>query len=104
LTDVQQSPSINDSGVVAFTGVTASGNNIYVSDTSGAALRNLTSNFTAPNRVFTPSPQINNTNQVIGHERFNDAQGLHHLLRRWDGSATNPQAPVIIAGSNLVNL
>jgi uncharacterized repeat protein (TIGR01451 family) len=100
LTDVQQSPSINDNGVVAFTGVTATGNGIYVSDVSGATLRNLTSNFTAPNRVFTPSPQINNSNQVVGHERLTDATGLHHLLRRWDGNPTNPQTPTIIAGAN----
>jgi hypothetical protein len=102
LTDVQQSPSINDSGVVAFTGVTASGNGIYVSDVSGATPRNLTSNFTAPNRVFTPSPQINNSNQVVAHERLTDAQGLHHLLRRWDGSPTNPQTATIIAGANFI--
>ena len=101
-TDVQQSPSINDNGVVAFAGVTTSGNGIYVSDMSGATPRNLTSNFTAPNRVFTPSPQINNSNQVVAHERLTDAQGLHHLLRRWDGSLTNPQTPVIIAGANFL--
>lgn len=104
LTDVRQSPSINDNGVVALTGLTANGTSVFLSDTSGATLRNITANFMAPNRTFTPSPQINNSNQVIAHDLSTDAQGVHHLMRRWDGSATNPQPPTIIAGSNLLNL
>lgn len=102
LTDVSQSPSLNDKGVVAFTGVTAAGNGIYLSDVSGATLRNITSAFTSPSRVFTPSSQINNTNQVVAHDRLTDASGLHHLLRRWDGSPMNPQPSFIIAGANFV--
>lgn len=104
LTDVRQSPSINDNGVVALTGLTANGTGVFLSDVSGAALRNITTNFTAPNRTFTPSPQINNSNQVIAHDLAVDAQGNHHLMRRWDGNATNPQPPTIIAGANLLNL
>lgn len=104
LTDVRQSPSINDSGVVALTGVTATGTSVFLSDMSGATLRNITTNFMALNRTFTPSPQINNSNQVIAHDISTDGQGVHHLMRRWDGNATNPQAPTIIAGSNLLNL
>lgn len=101
LTDVSQSPSINDNGVVAFTGVTAAGNGIYLSDVSGAALRNITSSLTATNRFFTSTPQINNSNRVVAHERLVDAQ-IRHLLRRWDGSVMNPQPSVIIAGANFV--
>jgi hypothetical protein len=104
LTDVRQSPSINDNGVVALTGVTATGTSVFLSDVSGAALRNITANFMAPNRTFTPSPQINNSNQFIAHDLAVDAQGNHHLMRRWDGNATNPQPPTIIAGANLLNL
>jgi uncharacterized repeat protein (TIGR01451 family) len=104
LTDVRQSPSINDNGVVAFTALTPTGTSVFLSDVSGATPRNITSNFMATNRTFTPSPQINNLNQVIAHDLAVDAQGNHHLMRRWDGNATNPQPPTIIAGANLLNL
>ena len=104
LTNVSQSPSLNENGVVAFTGVTTSGNSLFLSDVSGATPRNISSLFMAPTRLFTPSPQINNTNQVVAQDLFADAQGNHYLLRRWDGSPMNPQPAFIIAGANLQGL
>jgi uncharacterized repeat protein (TIGR01451 family) len=103
LTDVSQSPSINDSGVVAFTGQTASGNGIFLSDLSGATPRNITSTFTSPSRFFTGTPQINNSNQVIAYDRLVDTS-VRYLIKRWDGAAANPQPAVVVAGSNYVGL
>ncbi|MEK6299369.1 MAG: PKD domain-containing protein [Acidobacteriota bacterium] len=91
LTSLFAAPSINDQGLVSFTGKTG-GFNVFIS----AAPASYTSlNGGGTNNVISGNSQISIANQIITLETI---IGLNQqLLRVWDGNATNTST--VVAGS-----
>lgn len=85
ITGIQDSPSINDFGLVAFSGSLAGGTSIFVADGT-ADPKNITPGFVSPNRSFSRSVKINNNYQVLSQELVT---GPLTLIRLWDGTKTN---------------
>src|SRR5450755_1697877 len=80
-------PSINDNGLCAFTGTTAAGQTIWVSDGDlfqprdiNPGQANLGRNF------FDPQLQINTNNQVIAKDFI---QGVSQNIRLWNANLTD---------------
>jgi hypothetical protein len=96
ITNVNAGPSINDSGLVAFTGNTAAGSIVFTADGRNPVrvIRGAVSGTTWGGFV-----QINNSNFLIGQSFISSVGG--NTITRFD---TNPSTPTstIIAGANLV--
>ena len=80
-------PSINDNGLCAFTGTTAAGQTIWVSDGHLIQLRNINPGQANLGRnFFDPQLQINTNNQVIAKDFV---QGSSQNIRIWDANLTD---------------
>lgn len=80
-------PSINDNGLVAFTGTTAAGQTIWVSDGHLIPPRNINPGQANLGRnFFDPQLQINTNNQVIAKDYI---QGVSQNIRLWNANLTD---------------
>ena len=80
-------PSINDNGLCAFTGTTAAGQTIWVSDGNLFRPRDINPGQANPGRnFFDPQLQINTNNQVIAKDYV---QGASQNIRLWDANLTD---------------
>jgi len=80
-------PSINDNGLCAFTGTTAAGQTIWVSDGHLIQPRNINPGQANLGRnFFDPQLQINTNNQVVAKDFV---QGVSQNIRIWDANLTD---------------
>ena len=87
LTGLFDSPSVNDLGMVAFSGQLTAGQSVFVGD--GTSLpRNITPGFVSATRRFSRAVQINNANQVIAQDSVTGSPPAT-LVRIWDGTGTS---------------
>lgn len=86
LTGMGNSPSVNDKGQVAFTGLLSSGDGVFVGD--GKSLKNITPGFVGNNRTFGSAVQINNAGKVVARDRLSGAPP-NTLIRIWDSAQDN---------------
>ena len=84
LTGLGREVSINDGGKVAFVGMVAEGQALFVADGT-AAPSNITSGPTHSTRSFAPNVHINNQDQVLAREE--DVETGRDLLRIWNGDS-----------------
>jgi hypothetical protein len=93
LTGLSNSPSINDSGKVAFIGNYSDGQGILVGD--GTSLTNINPAFShTPSRTYGPFAEINNSDQVIAVDRVSGSPPLSRL-RTWDASTTSSSFQIL---------
>ncbi|HRW07768.1 MAG TPA: Ig-like domain-containing protein, partial [Caldilineaceae bacterium] len=89
LIGIEDGPSINDRGAVAFVGKLATGvgsQAVFVGGLPAASnsLIQISSGFIAPNHRFNRSVQINNNDKVIAQDFEGDAGGQHTRIRVYD--------------------
>ena len=96
LTGIEDQPSINDDGIVAFVGKLAGAEGVFVADGMSAPT-NITPSF-GSGIDYTPAVQINNDNKVVANQRFS---GLLTAVRVWDGN--NPDTFETVATGQFGN-
>lgn len=90
-------PAINDNGLVAFTGTTAAGQTIWVSDGHLIPPRNINPGQANLGRnFFDPQLQINTNNQVIAKDYI---QGSSQNIRIWNANLTDSFTYLARAGT-----
>src|SRR5688572_23574240 len=97
LTGIGDSPSINDEGTVAFVGVLAGGQGVFIGNGFGDPV-NITPAFVSPTRVFGRAVQINNTRQVLARDQVPGSPPTNRILL-WDATQLNTGDVIATGGT-----
>jgi len=93
LNGIGRGPSLNKNGLVAFTGMSASGQGIYVGNGTalkgGGPFRNINPRFSSnPNHKFGNYVQINDSGKVAARDQ-DDGSPFQTFVRVWDSQISN---------------
>ncbi|MFM8891422.1 MAG: GH25 family lysozyme [Planctomycetia bacterium] len=111
LSSIGQGLSLNNNGVVAFTGTGAQGTGLYAGDGATTPVKNINPSFTGGTRKFSSFVQINDSNIVAAGETMSTGGTFSSFVRTWSvatgawtivGKGTSTASPGV--SFNLVNL
>ena len=103
MTGMQDSPSINDQGQVAFVGNFSDGSGLIVGDGTPGSLENINPTLShESSRSFGRFAQINNSGQVLAIDHVSGSPG-EYRLRTWDSSTPGSNSIIASGGGSFLD-
>ena len=102
LNELGRGPSINNNGLVAFTGTNANGEGLYVGNGTvpkgGSLFRNINPQFSSdPDRMFGDYVQINDSGKVAARDQEGGSP-FRTFVRVWDAQVSNSYVTIASGG------